>query len=78
MRSIKSTIVKLHIPQIAEEIVEVGLAPQARVQRIDEEIVEVLIPQIMEAIVEEFQIAPQVQFFGEDVRTERGHLPSTN
>ena len=41
-------IVELLIPPIVEQIVEVGLVPQERVQRVDEHMVEVLVPAISE------------------------------
>ena len=64
---IDQQIVELLIPQILEQIVEVGLAPQARVQRIDEQFVEVPVSQITKDSVEKFKIAPQEQFSEKDL-----------
>ena len=41
-------IVELLVPPIVEQIVEVRLVPQERVQRVDEQVVEVLVPAISE------------------------------
>ena len=49
---------ELLIPENLEQIIEVGLAPRARVQRIDE------LPQLTDDSVEEFDSASRERFLG--------------
>ena len=50
-----------------EKIFEVGLASQERLQRTDEQIVEVPLPQMTEDCVEEFKTRTTGAIFGKDL-----------
>ena len=52
---------------VMEKIIEVGLALQERLQRTDEPIVEVPLPQITEDCVEEFKTRTTGAIFGKDL-----------